>query len=976
MYHSIYISELDQHTHRFLWRDLNTERSPETYVMQVVSFGDRPAGAIAAIGVRKTALKHKDNCQKACNTLIRNIYVDDILDSVGTRKEAELLSKEVTQILASGGFEIKSWMYSGDGGEKNVKSLVLCSGNQITEEQRWIQKTTEEINEEMDDSIYMTSVLGMRWHTVGDYLFFKVRLNFSPKKRKRRTGPDLIESEIMGKFPEHLTRRDVVAQVNGFFDPLGLATPVTVAAKILVRRLWVGEMKEKGWDDDIPDNERREWMKFFVTLYDMQKVKFGRALQPVHIEGEDPVLVIFSDASENAYGSCCYARWKMSNGSYRSNLITSKSKIAPIKKLNIVRLELNAAVMATRLKAFIVKECRFKFSRVYFLVDSEIVLAMVQKDSYIFGTFVGSRVAEIQRSTDLTCWFWVEGALNVADWVTRPRLPEEIGHGSIWQDGPEFLCSPEEEWPIQRECKVLDIPEIIKTVMVTTGEGVESLIDLIDLKRFSSYRKLIKTTARILSVFKKDPKPSLKRIGKEPQAKDYEGAITFWMKECQKEYTMNQLEESLERLCPHLRPDGIWVVGARAQKWVAITEDHNEPILIPYNHRFTRIYAEFIHNISHSGVATTMTKIRLKYWIINLKQMVKSIVYRCITCRAYRKETMSQRMGVLPVNRCKPAPPWYSVSVDLFGPYEIRGSVNKRGRSKIYGVLFNCLVTRAVHTDVVTSYNTDAFLMALRRFVSIRRYPAYIYSDHGPQLKAASKELKGVIKELDRESLAIFGVEKGVEWRFSAPDSPWQNGCAEALIRSTKKALTRALGKNILTLDEIQTVFFESANLLNERPIGKHPTSPEEGAYLCPNDLLLGRATARVPGGAFKEYTSNKRRFLIVQEITNTFWRKMIRSYFPSLLIRPKWHTLRRNVKIGDIVLVQDRNVVRGEWRIGMVCKADASSSDGVVRTCWIKYKERLAGLEFPKRFKTFEQAVQRLVILVPVDEKNEEEDS
>ena len=59
-----------------------------------------------------------------------------------------------------------------------------------------------------------------------------------------------------------------------------------------------------------------------------------------------------------------------------------------------------------------------------------------------------------------------------------------------------------------------------------------------------------------------------------------------------------------------------------------------------------------------------------------------------------------------------------------------------------------------------------------------------------------------------------------------------------------------------------------------------------------------------------------------------------------------------------------------------MVCKADASSSDGVVRTCWIKYKERLAGLEFPKRFKTFERAVQRLVILVPVDEKNEEEDS
>ena len=98
-------------------------------------------------------------------------------------------------------------------------------------------------------------------------------------------------------------------------------------------------------------------------------------------------------------------------------------------------------------------------------------------------------------------------------------------------------------------------------------------------------------------------------------------------------------------------------------------------------------------------------------------------------------------------------------------------------------------------------------------------------------MKAASKELKDVIKGLEWDRVVAFGVEDGVTWKFSAPDSPWQNGCAESLIKSAKKSLTHAIGKHILTVDEMQTVFFESGNILNERSIGRHPTMPEEDSY-------------------------------------------------------------------------------------------------------------------------------------------------
>ena len=456
--------------------------------------------------------------------------------------------------------------------------------------------------------------------------------------------------------------------------------------------------------------------------------------------------------------------------------------------------------------------------------------------------------------------------MNVADWVTRPRLPREIGPKSIWQSGPEFLAMPE-----QTECNVLDIPEMIKRVMVVKGESTNSPFGIIDVTRFSSYLKLIETTARVLSVLKREPTFYLLRIKREPKAKDYASAVNFWIHECQHDFIQEEIQQKYKRLTPHKRSDGVWVVGSRSKKWIAITEDHNEPILLPYEHPFTRLYAQFIHIIAHCGVATTISKIRLKYWIVNLKRMVKSIVHHCLICQRHRKETVEQIMGDLPINRCKPAPPWYSISIDLFGPYDIRGSVNKRARRKVYGVIFNCLVTRAVHTDVCSDYSTDAFMMVLRRFVSIRGYPAFIYSDNDSQLKGASRELKEIRKGLDWERWAAFGSEQGTDWNFSAPDSPWRNGCAESLIKSTKKALVHAVGKHILTFDELQTFFYESAELLNERPIGKHPTSPEDNTYLCPNDLLLGRATSRVPGGHSIEYVSCKRRFLLVQEITKVF---------------------------------------------------------------------------------------------------------
>ena len=78
---------------------------------------------------------------------------------------------------------------------------------------------------------------------------------------------------------------------------------------------------------------------------------------------------------------------------------------------------------------------------------------------------------------------------------------------------------------------------------------------------------------------------------------------------------------------------------------------------------------------------------------------------------------------------------------------------------------------------------------------------------------------------------------------FAPADAPWQNGVSEALVKLVKRAITAALSDHVKTFSELQTVCFEVENLENERPMGRHPTSPDDGTYLCPNELLLRRAT-------------------------------------------------------------------------------------------------------------------------------------
>lgn len=184
----------------------------------------------------------------------------------------------------------------------------------------------------------------------------------------------------------------------------------------------------------------------FEKYVQLGQIRFHRSLTPADWEGE-PWGITFSDGSDKTYGAVIYLRWKTSRG-VEVRLVESKAKLTPLdQKGDAIEAEICGAVFAARLRRYIEKHGRMKIDRWFHLVDSQTVLGAIQRDSYGNQTFFANRVGEIHRAGSTEDWWWIPGELNIADIITRGCTPGDLDVDSTWQNGPEFLKWPVEDWP-------------------------------------------------------------------------------------------------------------------------------------------------------------------------------------------------------------------------------------------------------------------------------------------------------------------------------------------------------------------------------------------------------------------------------------------------------------------------------------------------------------------------------------------------
>ncbi|KMQ84469.1 hypothetical protein RF55_17694, partial [Lasius niger] len=311
------------------------------------------------------------------------------------------------------------------------------------------------------------SVLGLRWSPVTD--------DFALTVRRSEGAPP--------------TKRSLLSQTARLFDPLGWLAPIIVRAKLIIQTAWLQQLD---WDAPLADEEAAAWATLEAELPLLERIRVPRWFQS-DTSATDVEIHGFSDASERAFAAVVYLR-TIADGRPHISLVMAKTKVAPLKRVSLPRLELCAAALLAKLTAHVRTTLSLSASRIYQWTDSTVALAWVRGHPAKWVTFVANRVAEIQRVGIDAQWRHVPGKENPADCASRGITPRELLHHPLWWQGPSFLLADQTAWPtdpglLDRE----DIPEQRPTRCLAALDVREPT----ELTRFSSLRRLLRVTAWI-----------------------------------------------------------------------------------------------------------------------------------------------------------------------------------------------------------------------------------------------------------------------------------------------------------------------------------------------------------------------------------------------------------------------------------------------------------------------------------------------
>lgn len=213
-----------------------------------------------------------------------------------------------------GGFELRGFV-------SNSKDVLdaLETNNQAEETFR------------LEPEMTPTKILGMMWNTNSDAFVFQTRFS--------RVHPDVVNGI------RRPTKREVLSTSMSVFDPFGLLAEFMLPAKTMMQDLWRMGI---GWDESIPDAIDKRWQEWRSLIIRTRECSIPRCYSPQIRTAPDLQLHVFADASEVAFAAVAYWRITSSHGVHLA-FVAGKSRCAPVQLLTVPRLELQAAVLATRL---------------------------------------------------------------------------------------------------------------------------------------------------------------------------------------------------------------------------------------------------------------------------------------------------------------------------------------------------------------------------------------------------------------------------------------------------------------------------------------------------------------------------------------------------------------------------------------------------------------------------------------------------
>ncbi|XP_063988136.1 uncharacterized protein LOC135168143 [Diachasmimorpha longicaudata] len=712
---------------RILWH--NGKEPVRTFELNTVTFGLSAAPYLAIRCLHQLANDEGHRYPVAAKVLQRDLYVDDLLTGTQTREEAVQLRERLNNLVKLGGFNLR----------------------QVN---RHLQ---------IGDSTTLKS-LGIYWNSAGDTVTYTAKISTNAI----------------------ITKRFVLSETAKIFDPLGLLSPVVNRPKMITQKIWTLKI---GWDTPLPSEVQNEWFQFYDQLHLISKMTFPRLVlqerfREIQLHG-------FSDASEEAYGACVYLRSGGSNGEVNTALLCAKSRVAPLKRLAIPKLELCGAQLLIKLmqentspRVFIISWIRIT-SHDDALEASSTRKALTLRPSYLhmlnirgfihiyscllfvflhmfcipnntchfrvlvfsglensnvmefrgithqLQTFVSNRVANIQASSEPADWRHVRTHENPTDLVSRGQDIKDFITSNIWFEGPSWLQAEENRWPAMDLQFSRPPSEMKKRFCHVAYSGRQQH----PLQWYSSILKLQRVIAVCLR-FRMKRKDALAA----DELITAQQAIIYWLQA----EALHSLKRALEstadkgakngelakvsKLSPFLDKDGLIKVGGRLQR-AMIPYEQRHPIILPKSHPVTNLIIEEAHvSQLHASHQATLYYIRQQYWPLDGRNSVRRIIHKCNDMHLGNDMHEAQSTSS---RLC------HGQSTDS----------QSHGVMPIYKRLCRCFrvpCVKAVHLEVVSDLTTEAFFAALRRFITGRGCCRNILSDNGTNFIGANNALKEI----------------------------------------------------------------------------------------------------------------------------------------------------------------------------------------------------------------------------------------
>ncbi|XP_055633369.1 uncharacterized protein LOC129773748 [Toxorhynchites rutilus septentrionalis] len=614
MFHQLRMNPEDADSQRILWCANAQTTEPCDYVMQVVTFGATCSPSTALHVLKENASRFEIQYPVVVEAIFRRHYVDDMLTSVNTDEEAIKLANDVQHIHNQGGFLMRNWVSN---------SPVVLEALGVSPK--------HEKSLEMNAELAMEKVLGMWWSTTTDVFRYKL---CTDRNQELLSG---------SKYP---TKRDVLRTLMAIYDPLGLIAHYLMYLKVLLQEIW---RAKTGWDDTIEHKHLEKWLLWLRILPELETVEVPRCYfrHEAGIDNATVELHTFVDASENGFAAVSFFRFEV-DGHIECSLIGSKTRVAPIKFVSIPRLELQAAVVGARLAQT--------------QTDARDIICWLQSDHRRYSQFVAFRVGEILETTNVNEWRWLGTKYNVADDGTKWKFRPDLRPTSRWFIGPPFLWKPKSEWPVSTLCGEVTSTEIRTSLLHHTEAKNEAVLQPDNYSSWQRLRRVIAFVQRFVGNIKRKQNSQPVNLG-PLEHEELSAAEMFLFRQAQRDdgeelaaisVGNRQLNKKsrLYKQSPFIDDCGVMRIHSRLGECDFLDESDSHPIILPRDHKITRLVVANVHQrYHHQCHETCVNEVRKAFYIPRVRRVCNHVRRSCQMCKIFTARPMPPSMGPLPKAR-------------------------------------------------------------------------------------------------------------------------------------------------------------------------------------------------------------------------------------------------------------------------------------------------------------------------------------